>query len=91
MPDRGREWEDPALFIAGFRIPAGATRSMHLPARSRMRPIEVCAGPATGLPMPAHAEIVLEGSSCRIADVTLLEGPFGEFTGYYAATSGPRR
>jgi 4-hydroxy-3-polyprenylbenzoate decarboxylase len=37
-----------------------------------------------GLPMPAHAEIVLEGE--LIENVTAKEGPFGEFTGYYASS-----
>ena len=34
--------------------------------------------------MPAHAEIVLEGE--LIESVTAKEGPFGEFTGYYASS-----
>ena len=37
--------------------------------------------PKTGLPVPAEAEIVLEGFA--YPDDTCLEGPFGEFTGYY--------
>src|SRR5262249_35978199 len=52
-------------------------------------PIEVIAGPATGLPVPAHAEIVLEGELMPPTKETLLEGPFGEFTGYYAADKRP--
>src|SRR5258708_19442833 len=34
--------------------------------------------------MPAHAEIVLEGE--MLADQLAREGPFGEFTGYYASS-----
>src|SRR5262245_65416771 len=34
--------------------------------------------------MPAHAEIVLEGE--MIENVKAKEGPFGEFTGYYASS-----
>src|SRR5262249_29969558 len=34
--------------------------------------------------MPAHAEIVLEGE--MLENVTAKEGPFGEVTGYYAAS-----
>ncbi|HSU76742.1 MAG TPA: UbiD family decarboxylase, partial [Burkholderiales bacterium] len=45
-------------------------------------PYDVIESEVHGLPMPAHAEIVLEGSM-HPAD-TLPEGPFGEFTGYYA-------
>jgi len=39
-------------------------------------------GSYTDLPMPAHAEIVLEGATHP--GETAPEGPFGEFTGYYA-------
>jgi 4-hydroxy-3-polyprenylbenzoate decarboxylase len=34
----------------------------------------------TGLPVPAHAELVLEGTVSHTD--TIREGPFGEFTGY---------
>ena len=48
------------------------------------RPVEVVEGPATGLPIPAHAEIVLEGEMAS-RDVELArEGPFAEFTGHYS-------
>lgn len=38
-------------------------------------------GPVTGLPIPADAEIVIEGFCYPGEQMT--EGPFGEFTGYY--------
>src|SRR6187431_2958518 len=41
--------------------------------------------PKTGLPVPAHAESILEGELLPPGQLTLPEGPFGEFTGYYAA------
>ena len=41
------------------------------------------ARPRTGLPIPADAEIVFEASCCP--DATMPEGPFGEWTGYYAS------
>ena len=44
-------------------------------------PIEVFTGDVTGLPLPAGAEIILEGFV--YPDETFAEGPFGEFTGYY--------
>ncbi len=44
--------------------------------------IEVFKGPHTGLPLPAHAEIVMEGE-CHPNDL-VDEGPFGEWMGYYA-------
>jgi 4-hydroxy-3-polyprenylbenzoate decarboxylase len=45
------------------------------------------AAPHTALPVPARAEIVFEGELLK--EKTLPEGPFGEFTGYYAADKRP--
>ncbi len=45
-------------------------------------PIEVFKGPHTGLPLPATAEIVIEGE-CHPGELA-DEGPFGEWHGYYA-------
>ena len=42
-------------------------------------------GPHTGLPIPAHAEMAIEGEI--LPDRKASEGPFGEFTGYYASGS----
>ena len=42
-------------------------------------PIEVFTSDLTGLPLPARAEIILEGF--LYPDETFAEGPFGEFTG----------
>ena len=51
----------------------------------RGRPVEVIKGPATGLPIPASAEIVLEGEWVPAETATRMEGPFGEWVGYYAS------
>jgi UbiD family decarboxylase len=48
--------------------------------------IEVFTSDLTGLPLPARAEIILEGF--LYPDETFAEGPFGEFTGYYGRPSG---
>ena len=45
------------------------------------QPVEVIEGEYTGLPIPASAELVIEGE-CLPGD-TKVEGPFGEWTGYY--------
>src|SRR5690242_5140673 len=53
--------EDPALFIAGFEyLPAGQSEYQFAGA-IKGEPIDVFPGPVTGLPIPAHAESVLEG------------------------------
>ncbi|MBV9329664.1 MAG: UbiD family decarboxylase [Chloroflexi bacterium] len=51
------------------------------------RPVPVVNAPITGLPVPASAEIVLEGEVTQ-GDL-LPEGPFGETTGYYASGTRP--
>jgi len=81
--------EDPALFIAGFEyLPDGASEYGFAGA-IKGAPIEVCDGPQSGLPLPASAEIVFEGRLLPVSEATLPEGPFGEFTGYYAAAARP--
>lgn len=47
------------------------------------RSLPLVDGPLTGLPIPADAEIVVEGEV--VAGDSLPEGPFGEWTGYYAS------
>ena len=49
-------------------------------------PIEVFKSDLTGLPLPARAEIIIEGFV--YPDETFAEGPFGEFTGYYGRPVG---
>jgi 4-hydroxy-3-polyprenylbenzoate decarboxylase len=81
--------EDPALFIAGFEyLPSGQSEYAFAGA-IKGAPIEIVPGPQTGLPVPAQAEIVFEGHLLPMSEETLPEGPFGEFTGYYAADARP--
>lgn len=77
---------DPSLFIAGFEyLPEGASE-YDFAGAIRGRPLEAIEAPLTGLPVPARAELVFEG---HLLEETLLEGPFGEFTGYYASDKRP--
>jgi 4-hydroxy-3-polyprenylbenzoate decarboxylase len=48
-------------------------------------PMPIAKAKATGLPMPANAELVLEGFSPPPERVSHPEGPFGEWPGYYAS------
>ena len=48
------------------------------------QPSKLVRGPLTGLPLPADAEIAIEGEV--IPGETTVEGPFGEWTGYYASS-----
>jgi UbiD family decarboxylase len=81
--------EDPALFIAGFEYLPDGTSEYAFAGSVKGAPIEVCAGPQSGLPIPALAEIVFEGLLLPMGEATLPEGPFGEFTGYYAGAARP--
>lgn len=50
----------------------------------RGAPVEMIRGPQTGLPIPATAEIVIEGEVPDPSVESRIEGPFGEWPGYYA-------
>ena len=80
---------DPALFVAGFEYLPEGVSEYEFAGAIKGRPIETMPGPRTGLPVPARAEIVLEGALLPMQEATLPEGPFGEFTGYYAAEKRP--
>jgi 4-hydroxy-3-polyprenylbenzoate decarboxylase len=80
---------DPALFIAGFEYLAEGQSEYDFAGAIKGAPLEVIEGPATGLPLPAQAEFIFEGELLPPSQETLPEGPFGEFTGYYAADKRP--
>jgi UbiD family decarboxylase len=77
--------QDPLLFLAANHEVRYGVSEIAYAGGHRGEPFEVIASEVHGLPMPAHAEIVLEGTMYP-GDVK-LEGPFGEFTGYYASGS----
>ena len=73
---------EPLLFaMAGLEIPLGIGEYNYAGAIMG-RPVDVVRSPATGLPIPAGAEIVVEG--WLYPDRQHKEGPFGEWTGYYS-------
>jgi len=77
--------EDPLLFLASaLEMPHGMSE-LEWVGGMRGRPVECLTGRHTGLPIPAHAEIALEGF--LRPDERRTEGPFGEWTGYYASGS----
>jgi UbiD family decarboxylase len=74
---------DPLLFLfSGLEVSYGLSEYNYVGAILG-EPVRVIKGEATGLPMPATSELVLEGW-CRPGRVK-EEGPFGEFHGYYSA------
>jgi len=73
------------LMVAGTEVPDTISEYAYAGAMVGQR-LEVVCGQVTGLPMPASAEIVLEG--WLRPDHALREGPFGEWTGYYSGSPG---
>jgi len=74
---------DPLTFLmACSEVPYGVCE-LDMVGAIRGKPLQVVRGKVTGLPIPAHAEIVLEGY-VRPGN-RRKEGPFGEWTGYYAS------
>jgi 4-hydroxy-3-polyprenylbenzoate decarboxylase len=74
---------DPMTFLtACTEMPAGVCE-YDIVGAMRGEPLEVIRGRITGIPFPADAEIVLEGHIHL--DHKKLEGPFGEWTGYFGS------
>ena len=79
---------DPLLFLlGGVEIPFGVSE-YDLAGGIAGEPLSIIKGPLTGLPIPATAEIVLEGEIPPGAEQA--EGPFGEWTGYYGGGLSPK-
>ena len=80
---------DPILFaVAGLGLPWGLSE-YDFAGHIQKAPVEVVKGEMTGLPIPASADIVLEGEIPPPDVESELEGPFGEWTGYYASGTRP--
>lgn len=73
---------DPLTFlIAAQEIPQDVAELNFIGA-IREESVPVVTGKVTGLPIPAYAEVAIEGF--LYPGETMLEGPFGEWPGYYA-------
>jgi UbiD family decarboxylase len=76
--------QDPLLFlVAGQSMPYGMSEFDYY-GGLRGAPIDVIRGELTGLPIPATAEIAIEGEVPPPQEQMQMEGPFGEWPGYYA-------
>ncbi len=72
---------DPAMFIVASQTFSKTMSELDFVGGLMGRPVDLVKGTVGDLPYPARAEIVMEGV---IPPNSLkLEGPFGEFTGYY--------
>ena len=76
---------DPATYIAARYTLSESNPELDWAGGLSGKPLECIAGEVTGLPFPARSELVLEGWVSP--EDTALEGPFGEWTGYYAGAA----
>jgi len=80
--------QDPLLFmLAASPLPEDVSE-IEFAGGLRGEPFDVIRGPYTGFPIPAAAEIAIEGE--MMPGEAMKEGPFGEWMGYYSDDSVPR-
>ena len=75
---------DPLLYYIGSAPLPWGVAEYEYAGGFRNKPIEVVEGEFTDLPIPATAEIALEGELLPPGTETRIEGPFGEWEGYFA-------
>jgi UbiD family decarboxylase len=78
--------QPPALSAASASTPPEGASEFAAAGARLGRPIELIKGKVTGIPFPADSEIVLEGFMPPPEQVSMPEGPFGEWPGYYASS-----
>jgi UbiD family decarboxylase len=79
---------DPVLFMLAAQVFGSKESEFDVAGGMMGRGIELTDGETGSLPIPAHAELVIEGSVSE-GDVA-PEGPLGEFTGYYGRERSPQ-
>jgi 4-hydroxy-3-polyprenylbenzoate decarboxylase len=79
--------QDPLLFLTATKqVPWGSSEYDYV-GGIRGETVPVLRGEHTGLPIPAFAEVAIEGEV--LPNEQKNEGPFGEWTGYYASGERP--
>jgi 4-hydroxy-3-polyprenylbenzoate decarboxylase len=79
---------DPVLFMLGAQAFGAKESELDVAGGIMGRPVELTEGEFVRLPIPANAELVIEGL-LHPGDVA-PEGPLGEFTGYYGRERSPQ-
>jgi UbiD family decarboxylase len=75
--------QDPILSTAAAMAAPAGVSEYDLAGGLRGEPVEVLRLVGSDIPVPANAEIVIEGEMPPLGEESVLEGPFGEWTGYY--------
>ena len=79
--------QDPLIFLAGGVEVPRVVSEYEWVGGMQGSPVQVIEGEYTGLPIPASSEVVIEGDA--VPGEERDEGPFGEWTGYYASARRP--
>lgn len=79
---------DPILFMVGAQVFGAQESELDAAGGLLGEPVRLTDGVLGELPIPANAEIVIEGY--LHPDDRELEGPLGEFTGYYGNARAPQ-
>ena len=79
---------DPVLFMVAAQVFGAKELELEVAGGMMGHGIELTDAETVSLPIPARAELVIEGT-VRQGDV-LAEGPLGEFTGYYGRERSPQ-
>jgi 4-hydroxy-3-polyprenylbenzoate decarboxylase len=79
---------DPVLFMLAAQSFGAEQSELDVAGGIMGRPVELTKAEFVSLPIPAHAEFVIEGLLHQ-GDV-MPEGPLGEFTGYYGRERSPQ-
>jgi UbiD family decarboxylase len=79
---------DPVLFMLAAQVFGAKESELDVAGGMMGRAIELTEAECVSLPIPAHAELVIEGvlHQGEMED----EGPLGEFTGYYGRERAPQ-
>lgn len=79
---------DPVLFMLAAQSFGAEDSELDVAGAIMGGPIELTQAAFVSLPIPAHAEFVVEGLLHK--GDTMPEGPLGEFTGYYGRERSPQ-
>ena len=79
---------DPVLFMLAAQVFGAGESEFDVAGGIMGRGLELTEGVCVSLPIPAHAELVIEG--VLHAGNIEPEGPLGEFTGYYGRERSPQ-
>lgn len=82
-------WEPAMSFCASAPIPTGVSEYEVMGA-IRGKPVELVPCETVPLMVPADAEMVIEGWIDSDPSTFEMEGPFGEYTGYFGGDQGPK-